>query len=115
MDGLGLQQALGSAMEAAFAANDAARKSGRDLATAGVNYRAELAAESARLKSAGTPVTLIHDLAFNARSVRTMRLARDVAEVEYKADMEAVQLRKREVDILREEMRMDWAASGRVV
>lgn len=115
MDGLELQQMLNDAMDAAFRANEEARKSGRALATANANYKAELAAEAARLKASGTPVTLIHDLAFKQRSVRTMRVARDAAEVEYKADMETVQLRKREVDILREEMRMDWAASGRIV
>lgn len=115
MSGFEQQRALAETMRQAFEANDRARRGGVALATANADFRAKRAAEVLRLRAAGMPASTAHDAAYADEGVNRALMLAEVAQADYDADREEVNLRKREADILRDQIRADWAAAGRVV
>ena len=114
-DGMELWQALEETIRAAIEENARANALGIGLAEANAKLRAAKAAKKLELKLAGFPVTLIGDLVYGDEGVNEAKRVAEVAQVEYDTSREAVLLRKKEADILREQVQREWAAAGRVV
>lgn len=112
MSGLELVQALNETMAAAFGANERARRSGVALATANADFRAKRAAEELRLRDAGMAATLVRDVAYADEGLNRAAMAAEVAQADYESDREEVLLRKREADVLREQIARDWQQAG---
>lgn len=85
------------------------RKCGRDYASSKAEYRKRLAAEIAALRLEGKPATLVGDLARGCDEVADLCFARDCAQVLYDAARETVMLRKKEADVIREQMAREWS------
>lgn len=108
-DGLAIEQALHEAMEAAFAANSRARLSGHRKAELRAEYKAELAKSMLELRAAGKGAGESKSLAEGSEAVRALAMRVECAEADYDSDREEVNLRKREADILREQLQRDYA------
>ncbi len=112
MSGIDTAQELNAEL-ARYAASVAdLRRSGRALAEATHGYKRALALEMARLEAEGAAKTTMRDLARGSGEVCDLALARDLAEAEWFADKEVVNMRKRNVDVLREQYAREWSASG---
>lgn len=109
VDGFELSAALNDTMNQAYEANRRARVEGRRAAEARADYKAALASEMARLRADGTPASMAEKLAQGAKRVRDLSIAAEMADVDYQADREEVNLRKREADILREQIQRDYS------
>lgn len=104
-DGLGLWQALQDSMRMYRDAVAEIGPSGARKAEAEGEYRAALAKRELELRTTGKhPVGMIRDLARGADSVRRAFVEWQSAEALYDATIEQVNFRKREVDVLREQM-----------
>lgn len=110
--GLELTQALNATMEQAYEANARAKRSGVALATANADFRAKRAQRELELKAQGHAVSLIHDVAYADAELNRAAMVAEVAKTDYDSDREEVLLRKREADIIREQIQRDWAQAG---
>lgn len=81
---------------------------GRAAAEAEQIYRVKLAAKILELREGGHPATLIGDLARGDREVASLKFERDCAEVVYDNAKEAVNVYKRQIDVLREQIDREW-------
>lgn len=83
-------------------------KRGRAYAEAEREYRVELNKEILKERDKGTPVTVISDICRGKPQVADKKFARDVAESMYKAALEAINIYKLEVNLLREQIDREW-------
>lgn len=81
---------------------------GRAAAEAEQSYRVKLAEKILMLRAGGYPATLIGDLARGDREVASLKFERDCAEVVYDNAKEAVNVYKRQIDVLREQIDREW-------
>lgn len=81
---------------------------GRAAAEAEQSYRVKLAERILTLREDGYPATLIGDLARGDREVASLKFERDCAEVVYDNAREAVNVYKRQIDVLREQIDREW-------
>lgn len=79
------------------------KKRGREYAECERAYRVALQQEMVKLRVEKVPVTIINDLARGTEHVANLKFNRDVAEAEYKSCIEAVQVKKLQLRIIREE------------
>ena len=56
----------------------------------------------------GTPVTIIADLCKGDKEIATLKIQRDIAEVDYKANLEAINVYKKVIDVRREQINREW-------
>lgn len=92
----------------------------RDLKAAGVaRAEAERAYRVGKRKGIvfererhGSPASLTIDLVKGREDIAELALRRDLAESEYEATREALLVRKKEIDTLRELYTREWSASG---
>ena len=82
---------------------------GRAAAEAEQKYRMKLAAKILELRDQKLPATLIGDLARGDKDVAMLKLERDCAEVVYDNAKEAVNVYKRQIDVLREQIEREWS------
>ena len=80
----------------------------KNYADAEKNYKIALAKKILLERERGTPVTIISDVCRGNPEIAQLRFARDVAEVTYKAALEAINVYKIEVNILREQADREW-------
>lgn len=86
-------------------------KRGRAYAEAERAYRAALSKEILKERNSGTPVTIISDVCRGDKEIAKLKFERDVTEVTYKAAMEAINIYKLEVNLLREQIDREWHRS----
>lgn len=73
---------------------------GSKYAQAECDYRMALSAEILRRRDAGMPVTIISDVCRGLPSIARLRLQKDIAEAEYKAATEAINVQKVQIRVL---------------
>lgn len=81
---------------------------GRAAAEAERAYRVALAEKILTLREKGMPATLIGDLARGDKEVAMLKLDRDCSEVVYDNAKEAINVYKRQIDVLREQIEREW-------
>lgn len=81
---------------------------GRAAAEAEQTYRVKLAEKILTLRDNGYPATLIGDLARGDKEVARLKFERDCAEVVYENAQEAINVFKRQIDVLREQIDREW-------
>ena len=86
------------------AALKALSKRGRVYAEAEREYRVALNQKILMERDEGTPVTIIHDLCRGDRKIAQLRFNRDVAEIQYKSAMEAINVYKLTIRVLSEQI-----------
>lgn len=82
---------------------------GRAAAEAEQKYRMKLAEKILELRDQKLPATLIGDLARGDKDVAMLKFERDCAEVVYDNAREAVNVYKRQIDVLREQIEREWS------
>lgn len=82
---------------------------GRAAAEAEQDYRVALAEKILLLREGGYPATLIGDLARGDKEVAKLKFDRDCAEVVYDNAKEAINVYKRQIDVLREQIEREWS------
>jgi len=82
---------------------------GRAAADAEQKYRIKLAEKMLELRDQKLPATLIGDLARGDKDVAMLKFERDCAEVVYDNAKEAVNVYKRQIDVLREQIEREWS------
>lgn len=82
---------------------------GRAAAEAEQKYRMKLAEKILELRDQKFPATLIGDLARGDKDVAMLKFERDCAEVVYDNAKEAVNVYKRQIDVLREQIEREWS------
>lgn len=87
-------------------------KRGRIYAEAEREYRAALSKEILKERESGTPVTILSDICRGKSEIARLKFERDVAEVTHKAALEAINVYKLEVNLLREQIDREWNRSG---
>ncbi len=87
----------------------ACRNRGRAAAEAEQKYRMKLAGKILELRDQKLPATLIGDLARGDKDVAMLKFERDCAEVVYDNAKEAVNVYKRQIDVLREQIEREWS------
>lgn len=83
------------------------KKRGREYAEAERKYRIALQQEILKLRVDKIPVTIISDLARGSEIVAQLKFERDCAEAEYKSCIEAIQVKKIQLKIVRSEIEED--------
>lgn len=83
-------------------------KRGTTFAHAEQDYRIALRQEILKLRSDGTPVTLVPDLARGDAKIAKLKFDRDVAETVYKAAQEAIQSYKLQIRITESQIEREW-------
>ena len=84
------------------------RKSGRGLAEAEREYKILLRQECLKLRDEGMAVGMIDKTCYGIPSVAEARFRRDVAEVKYKANMEAINTYKLEIRIIQNQIDKEY-------
>lgn len=115
MSGLELYQALQETMEQAFADLAASRESGVAAAKKRAAARAALKTQMLALRTQGYPASMTQKVAEGCEGVNARLEEAECAEAAYKADLEAINLRKREADIIREQLNREWSDARRSV
>ena len=96
---------LNDSMQQAWRDLDESKQTGIRASEARAAYRAAMSAEILDLRAnSKLPASLIPKVAEGSERVNELALQYDISEVLYKAACEAVQLRKRQVDIIREQI-----------
>lgn len=114
MNGFELQITLEETMAQAYESLHRLRAEGIEKAKAAAEARAALKSQEVALKAHGYPATLISSIAKGSASVNDKILAADIAESNWECTREELLLRKREADIIREQISREWAESARV-
>jgi len=81
---------------------------GKAAAEAEQTYRVALAKKILELREASYPATLIGDLARGDKEVARLKFERDCSEVVYDNAQEAINVYKRQIDVLREQIDREW-------
>ena len=87
------------------------RKSGTDYAEAERDYKVLLRSECLKLRDDGMAIGLIDKTCFGIPAVADARFKRDVAEVVYKANMEAINSIKLQLRLIEGQINREWGAS----
>ena len=115
MSGFELYRTLEDTMAQAFADLEASRKSGVEAAKKRAEARAAVKTQMLALRTQGYPASMVQKVAEGSVGVNGKIQEAECAEAAYKADLEAINLRKREADILREQISREWSESRRSV
>lgn len=81
---------------------------GRAAAEAEQTYRVALAEKILLLRENGLPATLIGDVARGDKDVAQLKFERDCSQVVYENAQEAVNVYKKQIDVLREQIEREW-------
>lgn len=83
-------------------------KRGKKYAESEKNYRVELAKAMLIEREAGLPVTILSDICRGKSSIAHLKFERDVAEADYKANIEAINIYKLKLKILENQIEREW-------
>lgn len=106
MSGLELYEELSRLLEALRDAVPELRQLGIDLAKKEAEYKVVLMQMSLRLRDQGMPATLINQVVYGY--VADERQKRDVAEVMYKTQQEAINGMKLRAKLMDEQIKREW-------
>jgi hypothetical protein len=81
---------------------------GTASAEAEKDYKILLRQECLKLREEGMAIGMIDKTCYGIPSVAEARFRRDVADAVYKANLEAINAIKKEMDILREQIKREW-------
>lgn len=87
---------------------DKLRTNGQHFAETERDYKILLRQECLKLKDGGMAIGLIDKTCYGIPSVATARFNRDVAEVYYKANLEAINALKLQMRIMEEQLAREW-------
>ena len=87
---------------------DALRRAGCQLAENESEYRQALAIKILNERAKGTPVTIISDVCRGDPDIAELKLLRDSAEVNYKASLEAINVRKLRARVISAQIDREW-------
>lgn len=108
-DGMELWGELLAAVEDCDARIGEMRESGRMLAAKERDYRVAKAERiMVERKERGTPVSIIADVVKGAEDISRMAFERDCAEVEYRADYEALLVAKKRLGVIERQYEREW-------
>ena len=83
-------------------------KNGERLAEAEKEYKTELTKQALQLKADGTAVTFINLIIHGQPEVARKRLERDIAEANYKANQEFINITKLKLKICESQLQREW-------
>lgn len=86
-------------------------KRGREYANSEQSYRMALSQKILLERDNGTPVTIISDICRGDKEIARLKFQRDVAEVDYKAALEAIQVYKKAMQVLGDQIDREWNRS----
>lgn len=90
------------------------RENGIKKAEAEQKYKIVLRKEALKLKiEKNMPVTLINQVIYGVSEVANLRCERDVTEIVYQANMEAINVTKLKLRILENQLNREWGISGK--
>ena len=89
----------------------ALRKSGTDYAEAERAYKVLLRTECLKLRDEGMAIGMIDKTCYGIPSVAEARFQRDVAEVVYKANLEAINSIKLQMRLIEEQIKREWSTA----
>ena len=89
----------------------ALRKSGTDYAEAERAYKILLRTECLKLRDEGMAIGMIDKTCYGLPSVADARFKRDVAEVVYKANLEAINSIKLQMRLIEEQIKREWTTA----
>ncbi len=84
------------------------RTNGIDYCEAERLYQMEKSKQTMRLKSEGYPITLIPQVVKGLENVAELDYIRNKAEVVYKANLEAINIKKLELRVLEAQIEREW-------
>ena len=84
------------------------RANGAKLAEAERDYKITLRTEALRLRASDMPVTLINSTIYGVEEVAELRLVRDIAQANYDANKEHINICKLKLRILESQLKMEW-------
>lgn len=87
------------------------RTNGVAYASSEREYRIAKAKKILELKSKGVPATLILDLAKGDEDVSLLAMKRDIADVNYKANKDAIMVKMQELSILKVQYEKEYTAT----
>lgn len=85
------------------------RKSGTDYAEAERAYKILLRTECLKLRDEGMAIGMIDKTCYGIPKVAEARFQRDVAEVVYKANLEAINSIKLQMRLIDEQIKREWS------
>lgn len=86
------------------------RQNGIALAEAEKNYKEAISKEVLRLRDEGMAVTLIAQVIYGLPSISQLRFERDCAEAVYKANEEAINVKKLQVRVIENQLAREWGS-----
>ena len=89
------------------------KANGEKLAEAEREYKITLRQEALRLRAGDMPVTLINSIIYGVQEVANKRFNRDVAQANYDANKEHINVTKLKLRILEAQLSREWGAAGR--
>jgi len=92
---------------------NALKINGNKFAQADRDYRVALAKEILIQRASGIPATLISDTCRGTESIADLRLKRDIAEINYKTNLEAINAYKVQIRVIENQIEREWGQSGR--
>ena len=84
------------------------RQNGIALAQAERDYKEAVTKESLRLKDEGMAVTLISQVIYGLPSISTLRFNRDCQLAVYKANEEAINVKKLQLRLIESQIKREW-------
>lgn len=84
---------------------------GQAAADAEREYRIRLAEKILTLRESGLPATLIGDVARGDKEIARLKFERDCSKVVYENAQEAVNVYKKQIDVLREQIDREWRSA----
>lgn len=87
-------------------------KNGQAMAQAEMNYRIALREEILKQRDKGTPVTIISDICRGDPAIAKCKFDRDVAEVVYQANLEAINTWKLQIRVMENQIGREWGHDG---
>lgn len=87
-------------------------KRGRENAKTEQDYRVALAQKILTERDKGTPVTIISDVCRGDKEIARLKFNRDVAEVMYQSALEAINIYKRAITVLDNQIQREWHSGG---
>lgn len=89
------------------------RKNGTALAEAERDYKITLRQEALKLRENDTPVTLINQVIYGVEGVADKRFKRDVAQANYEANKEFINVTKLKLRILESQLSREYGIAGK--
>lgn len=89
------------------------RANGVALAEAERDYKITLSTQALRLRAGDMPVTLINQVIYGQQEVAELRLRRDIAQANYEANREHINITKLKLRIVESQLEREWGNAGR--